>query len=27
MNEAAETVLKQVPSKADAGVGSNWAEK
>lgn len=27
MREAAETVLKQVPAKADASIGDTWAEK
>jgi DNA polymerase I-like protein with 3'-5' exonuclease and polymerase domains len=27
MKEAAETILKTVPSKADASVGDTWADK
>jgi DNA polymerase I-like protein with 3'-5' exonuclease and polymerase domains len=27
MKEAAETILKEVPSKADASIGSTWADK
>lgn len=27
MKEAAETILKEVPAKADANYGDNWADK
>jgi DNA polymerase I-like protein with 3'-5' exonuclease and polymerase domains len=27
MKEAAESILKKVPAKADASVGDTWAEK
>jgi DNA polymerase I-like protein with 3'-5' exonuclease and polymerase domains len=27
MKEAAETILKEVPAKADASYGDTWAEK